>query len=931
MLPLLMAATVLASVPAAVQAAGNPDKAAAFYEDALVRFNRADYAGAVIQLKNTLQQDSRMLAAHLLLARSLIQMGELSTAEVALVTASSLGVARSEIAPLMARALYGQAKFQQVIERVQPTDLPAAARLEVLVLRGSAYSELGDNQAAARSLDEARSLDPNSVAVLLADSSLQLKLRRVDAALALTDKALSIAPANADAWAAKAGVLLAQRQVPEALAAYGRALAAEPKHIEARLARATVLLDAGQDAPAKADIDELGKLSPDDPRVAMLRANLAARRGEGSAVQLALGEVVATIDPMSPESRARRPQLLMLGGTAHYGLGNMQKAREYLEILVRQQPFNVGAIKLLASASLIAGEPARALTLLDSIRPNARNDASFLILTANAHLALKHYQRAAQLYQEAAQLGAGDSPDVMANLGLSLVGMGKTAAAAQQMQAAFARSPGDARTGMALATIYLKERQSKQAVGVLEQVAARNPRNPLAFNMLGVAQGAAGNFPAARQAYEKALSVDPKLNAARLNLARLDAAEGKRDSARNRLNELLKVEPNNLDAMFELAQLDEAAGRLPDAIRWLEKARAIDSRGTRPALALAEILLRNGQPAQALEATRSALSAQPENLTVMAAHVRAQLANQDLTGARTTLSSMTRLAEYDADLQVEIARLQLAAENPTGAGYSLAKALSAKPEHFEALVLQADSALRGGETAQAEQYGKTLVARYPDKAAGYHVLGDVAASRGQTAVALAQHRSALTREPGVESALRVWRAHLVAREPAKGLVFLQEWLRKYPDPRLKAAISEGQMMTGDWKSARTTLEGLIREVGESPNLVNNLAVVLVRLQDPAAVSTAEKAYRTSPNTPMFMDTYGWALARAGRHDQALRLLRDARLRAPQSDEIRYHLAWTLAAAGRKAEARDEIGAVLKDGRSFDSLADARVLATELGR
>ncbi|MDB5923693.1 MAG: repeat:Tetratricopeptide 4, partial [Betaproteobacteria bacterium] len=47
-------------------AAATPQKAASFYEDALRRFERQDTSGAVIQLKNALQQDRRMLPAHLL-------------------------------------------------------------------------------------------------------------------------------------------------------------------------------------------------------------------------------------------------------------------------------------------------------------------------------------------------------------------------------------------------------------------------------------------------------------------------------------------------------------------------------------------------------------------------------------------------------------------------------------------------------------------------------------------------------------------------------------------------------------------------------------------------------------------------------------------------------------------------------------------------
>ena len=64
---------------------------------------------------------------------------------------------------------------------------------------------------------------------------------------------------------------------------------------------------------------------------------------------------------------------------------------------------------------------------------------------------------------------------------------------------------------------------------------------------------------------------------AKLNLARLDLYEGKPDDARQRLLAILKEQPKNLDALFELAQLELATGASQDAVRWLEKARSLQS------------------------------------------------------------------------------------------------------------------------------------------------------------------------------------------------------------------------------------------------------------------------------------------------------------------------------------------------------------------
>ncbi|MBY0235321.1 MAG: hypothetical protein K2W93_10090, partial [Burkholderiaceae bacterium] len=90
--PLLLAMLLGASLGAAQ---ASPEKAAKFYEDALQRFEKGDLSGASIQLKNTIQEDKQMLAAHLLLGKVLFKSGELKGAEAAFEEAVRRGVNRA--------------------------------------------------------------------------------------------------------------------------------------------------------------------------------------------------------------------------------------------------------------------------------------------------------------------------------------------------------------------------------------------------------------------------------------------------------------------------------------------------------------------------------------------------------------------------------------------------------------------------------------------------------------------------------------------------------------------------------------------------------------------------------------------------------------------------------------------------------------------
>jgi len=277
--------------------------------------------------------------------------------------------------------------------------------------------------------------------------------------------------------------------------------------------------------------------------------------------------------------------------------------------------------------------------------------------------------------------------------------------------------------------------------------------------------------------------------------------------------------------------------------------------------------------------------------------------------------------------------MQIAATHLPGAAVSVEKALAAQSDYLPALELQAELALRNNDLSLAERLGKAMIERFPARAAGYQVLGDVGLSRGQTASGLTQHRAAYDREKTADNALRAYRAFLVANEPARGLALLMEFQqlgKAGGDQRIQSAIAEAQIRSGDLKAARASLERLLQASPQSTSLLNNYALVLLQLNDPGAVAAAERAWRSAPNDPLVIDTYGWVLAKAGQYERGLGYLRDARLRSPRDPEIRYHLAWVLTKVGRAREAKEELLPVRSELAKSGMPPEARTLGAELG-
>ena len=905
--------------------------ASQYYEDALVRYEKRDLAGAIIQLKNALQSNKEMLPVQMLLGKILLQNGEAVAAEVALTEAMRLGVNRAEVVVPLGQAYLAQGKQKLLIEQQQFSlaGLPSSVQLELLLLRVAARTDLGDIPGALKAVDEARALDPKSPSVWLAEVPVRIRSRQFREGMEAANRALDLAPDSAQAWYQKGAVLHVLADARGALAAYDRALKLDPLHVDARVARTGLYIDMGQQADAARDVVELKRLSAGDPRSAYLAALLAEREGKPELARTALKEVVALIDPVPLDIIRFRPQLLMLNGLAHFGLNEREKARQYLEYFQKDQG-NSAASKILAQIYLSESNADRAIVVLETYLKARPADGQAMTMLGSALIAKGQYGRAVATMQKALQ--TKDAPGLHTVLGLSLIRSGQVANGVAELEIAYQKDPHQTQAATALVGLYLRNGQAAKAVAIAEFLVKLQPSSASVFNLLGMARGEAGNLVGARAALEKAVSLDDRLMAPKINLARLEIASNAYDAAAARLAAILKTDEKNGEAMYEMATVSDRRGQAGASQRWLEKAN--DSAGpkeTRWALALSDFHLRHGRPGPALEAAKQVSAKAPGDLSGLIAYARAQLALGDKTGAKTTLTRATVAADYRPEALVQIASLQTAANHLAGAAYSLEKALSGQADFLPAMALMTEVELRQADTAKAENRARSIVAKYPKRAIGYGLLGDVATARGQASGALDAYRRAHLLEPSTETVLRLFNA-LAAQPGAKPARQLAEqWMKNHPkDALTQSALADNYARAGDFSLARASYENLLRISPDDGAALNNLANVLLHLKDPAAVKVAEKAVLRNPGNPNAIDTLGWALfSQTGPSDRALQLLRDARLREPDNPEIRFHLASVLAQMGRKTEAREELESALKPGNGFEGKAQAQSLLVTL--
>jgi cellulose synthase operon protein C len=900
-----------------------------FYEDALSRFEKKDMPGAIIQLKNALKIDNKNLSVQVLLGRALLASNQIVAAEVALDEALRLGVNRAEVVVPLAQSVMGQGKPQPVLDqpRFAEAGLPPGVQAQLQLIKASAAGELGDAKAALKFIEASRALVPGVPDSWLAEVPIRLRAMQIKEAIAAADKAISLAPGSAQALYLRGTIAHVQADQRSTLGYYDQAIKARADHTDALVARAGLLLDMDRLADASRDVAELRKSSASDPRGAYLRALIAERQGEAAVAKSSLNEVTALLDPVPMEFIRYRPQLLILGGLSHYGLGQREKAKPYLEAALRSQP-NSPVSKLLAQIYLADNNIDRAIESLDAYLKAHPNDMQATHLLASAHMSQGRHARATSLMQSA--LRRQDLPALRGLLGLSLVGSGKYGDAVSELENAIKRDPGQLQAGSALAAIYMQSGQAAKAVRVAETLVKHQPNQAGVHNLLGSARAKSGNAAGARSAFEQALKLDPSFLAPSVNLARLDIDAKVYDAALERLNGVLAKDPKHVESMVELARIHQRLGKMADAQRWLEKADDLSGLDNIVAgLALVDLHMANKNSALALEAVKRLTAKAPDSVPVLMTVAKTNMVGGDAAVVKASLSRAATQANYDPQALVEIALLQINSNNLPGAAYSLGKAVAERPDFLPALAMLTEVEIRLGELNKAEPRARQIIANHPKKGVGHALLGDIAAGRNQRPAAIESYRRAHQIDRSTDSLVRLYRA-LTSTDPTAAASLAEQWLKLHPrDIAARRAMADGHARAGNFAAARAAYEALVKVAPDDAEALNNLANVLLQSNDPGALAYANQALAKKPEAPYIIGTAGWAAFKAGQTDRALQLLRDARLRDPANPDTRYFLSAVLASLGRNGEAKEELKTALQAGQTFAYAKDAEKLLSTL--
>jgi cellulose synthase operon protein C len=633
---------------------------------------------------------------------------------------------------------------------------------------------------------------------------------------------------------------------------------------------------------------------------------------------------------------------------------------------------------VLGKALLESGDAAAAAIELRKARQLKHPDAAVLPALARAML---EQGQARELIAEFGAASLDDKPaqaSLKTSLGMAHFRGGRAAEAQAALEAALAAVPDHVPARVEQARMLAAKGELAQATQAVDALVTAGRANVDAWILKGDLAQTQRQWPAAAEAYRKALALEPAQLAAHGGAIRASVAAGDLKAAATQVEAMKKARPSHPSTTFmaamvaleqrelktarELAQsllkaapdhpmvnqlagaIELAAGALPQALVHLGKSMQGAPNDPVTRVLMAQVSVRSGEPAKAIDALAPLLALpQPgSRILMLAGEAHMQLGEVDKAadvfkrasaadpGNAQSLTALARTKLAKGEFDTAVADLDKIAESDAGTG--------------------ADSALIAAHMQRKDFAGALkaidrLERKLPDKAVPQHLRGIAKLAQKDVAGARTAFEGAMSKEAGYFPAA----AQLAGLDANEGKLAaaqqrMEAVLKAQPGhPRATLALADLRTRTG------VAVTEVVSLFGESIRLHPNEAgprVALVNLhllnkQNDAALSTAQQAEAALPGNPAVGDALGRAQLAIGQNEQALatfgRLanqhptlasphlrIADVHLAMKNPEAAQQSLRRALAASPDSTGAQERLfGLGLRTGQVNESLALAR--------
>lgn len=351
-----------------------------------------------------------------------------------------------------------------------------------------------------------------------------LRARNFDQAEKAFSEAYRQNPSSVEAMLGMAAVSHAHGKAKLARDWMSSAVAMAPGQPAVLQAQARLLVEQGLPAAAEESYRAAIANRPDDAQLKLDLATLYAEslKKPGQAVSL-LREVVR----LKPEMVEAQLQL----GMALSMDGRIEEAGRVLDDALRREPNTPRVLHARALAYLKQGQAGKALELLDKALAQRKDYAAAVVARGDAlqalgrsEQALGRSEQALDAYQRAIAMAPGSSlPHAL--MAQTLAHLKRPAEAEKAYREALRIDPDNIRIANNLAVLLANQKTSlDEALSLAKRAADKEPGRSTFFDTLGLVLQARGDTAGARQAFERAVALEPGNAEFRQHLSRVGAA-----------------------------------------------------------------------------------------------------------------------------------------------------------------------------------------------------------------------------------------------------------------------------------------------------------------------------------------------------------------------------------------------------------------------
>ena len=700
----------------------------------------------------------------------------------------------------------------------------------------------------------------------------------------------------------------------------------QPENAEIRLLLAEMALDLGNLEEATRHGTVAIELTPDEPRVKVLKAAFdyqAAIDAEDDAARNAAAEDARVLLAEMPDSAVARRVVIdnMLKGDDP--LGAMPAVDEALQLDPESYLYNQLKLQLLAQAQDMEAIGAQLRTMV-TLFPDDEKLSSDLI---RWYVAQGDNAGAEAFLRELAGDPTGPAEGHLNVVQFLRVSQDAAAAQAEldRLAAANEGTPNAELYRALSAGFSFEDGERDAAIATMEEIVAGLPEDRALDEqslrikvMLARMLSETGNAVGARAQVEEVLAGDPS-NVEALKMRAAWAIQD--DDPRTAISDLRTAlgqaprDPQILTLMAEAHQRDGATALAGERL-----AQAVDVSGSAApeALRYARFLLDEDRRAAALTVLSDARASNPGNVEILTLLGRELLKQESWVQVQRIVADLDEIATPEAEEAARTLRAALlVGQDRVDESLSYLRDQIASGTASQRTVLQlVELNVRSGDTAAARAALEEALAAAPDDRVLRLADANLSGLEGDDAAAEEKLRAMIADFPEAEEPVRLLYVLLRRTDRVdEASSLMQQAFADMPESvNLGWILASERENAGDYEVAITIYEELYARNSSNTIIANNLASLLTNHRDDAeSLARAESIARRlkDADVPAFQDTYGWILYRQGEVEDALPYLEQAAAGLPADPLVQFHYGIALKDAGQAEAAKAQLERALE--------------------